>query len=71
MSVISTRFLGSLNHKPKILQCSRTLRGTGGEAFILKGGCFLQIKISKQTFRDRVVIKNNLNHLGFLCLQNN
>ena len=29
---------------------------------IPKGECFLQIKIGKQTFRDRVVIVNNLNH---------
>ena len=32
MSVISTRFFDTLKHKPKILKCSRTLRGAGGEA---------------------------------------
>ena len=51
----------SLKHKPKILKCSRTLRGAGDEAPIPKGKCFLQIKIGKQTFRGRVVIVNNLN----------
>ena len=61
MSVISTRFFNSLKHKPKILQCSRTLGGAGGEALIAKGECFLQIKIGKQTFRERLVITNNLN----------
>ena len=61
MSVISTRFLDSLKHKPKTLQCNRTLRRAGGEALIAKGECFLQIKKGKQTFRDRVVIINNLN----------
>ena len=60
MSVISTTFFNSLKHKPKILKCSRTLRGAGGEALIPKGECFLQIKVSKQMFRDRVVIVNNL-----------
>ena len=38
-------------------------------ALIPKGECFLQIKIGKQTFRDQVVITNNLNHnveLSFL-----
>ena len=62
MSVISTRFLDSLKHKPKILKCSRTLRGAGGDALIPQSECFLQIKIGKQMFRDRVVIINNLNH---------
>ena len=52
MSVISTKLFNSLKHKPKILQCNRTLRGDGGEACIPKGECFLQIKIGKQTFRD-------------------
>ena len=62
MSVISTRFFNSLLCKPKILKCSRTLSGAGGEALIPKGECFLQIKIGKQMFRDTVVIVNNLNH---------
>ena len=59
MSVISTRPFDK--PKPKILQCNRTLRGAGGEALIPKGECFLEIKIGKQMFRDRVVIINNLN----------
>ena len=62
MTVISTRFFDSLKHKPKILKCNRTLRGAGDEAFIHKVESFLQIKIGKQMFRDRVVIVNNLNH---------
>ena len=61
MSVISTRCFNSLKHKPKILQCSRTLRGAAREALIPNGECFLQIKIEKQTFRVRAVIINNLN----------
>ena len=61
MSVISTRFFNSLKYRQKILQCSRTFRGAGGEALSPKGECFLQIKIGKQMFRDRVVIINNLN----------
>ena len=61
MNVISTRIFNSLKQKPKILKCSRTLRGAGGEALIPKGECFLQIKIGKQMVRDRVVIVNNLN----------
>ena len=61
MSFISTKIFDSLNHKPKIITCSRTLRGTGGESLILKGKCFPKIKIGKQTFRDRVVIVHNLN----------
>ena len=56
MSVISTRFFNSLKHKPKIIKCSRTLKGAGGEARIPNAECFLQIKIGKQTCRDRVVI---------------
>ena len=39
----------------------RTLRGAGGEALIPKGECFLQIKIGKQTFRDRLAFINNQN----------
>ena len=62
MCVISTRFLNSLKHKPKIIRCNRTLRGAGGEALMPKGECFLQVKIGKQTFRDRVVIVHNVNH---------
>ena len=61
MSVISTRFFNGLKHKPKTIKCNRTLRGAGGEALIPKGKHFLQIKIGKQTFRDRVVIVHNLN----------
>ena len=61
MSVISTRLFDNLKHKPKVLQCSRTLRGAGGEALVPKGECFLQIKICKQMFRERLVIINNLN----------
>ena len=61
MSVISIKLFNSLKHQPKILQCNQTLRGAGGEALIPKGECFLQIKIGKQTFRDRVVIINILN----------
>ena len=61
MSDISTRFFDSLKHKPKIIKCSRALRGAGGGALIPKGECFLQIKIGKQTFRYRVVIVHNLN----------
>ena len=53
---MSKRFFNSLKCKPKILQCSRTLRGAGGEALIPKGECFLQIKIGIQMSRDRVVI---------------
>ena len=37
-------------------------RGARGEAVIPKGECFLQIKIGKQTFRDRIVIVHNPNH---------
>ena len=48
MSVISTRFFDSLKCKPKIIKCSRTLRGAGVEALIPKGKCFLQIKIGKK-----------------------
>ena len=62
MSVISMKFLNSLNQKPKIIKSSRTLTGAGGEALILKGECFLQIKIGKQTFRDQVNIVHNINH---------
>ena len=62
MSVIFTKPFDSLKHKPKILQCNRALRGPGDEALIPKSECFLQIKIGKQTFRDWVVIINNLNH---------
>ena len=62
MSVISSKLFDSLQHKPKILQCNQTLRGAGGEALIPKNECFLQIKIGKQMFSDRVVIINNLNH---------
>ena len=61
ISVISTRFFNSLKHKPKILKCSRTLGGAEGKALIPKGEHFLQIKIGKQMFRDRLVIVNNLN----------
>ena len=61
MSVISTRFFNSLKHKPKIIKCYRTLRGAGGEALMPKGECFLQVKIGKHTFRDRVVIVHNIN----------
>ena len=72
MSVISTRFFNSLKHKPKVLKCSRTLRGVGGEALIPKGECFLQklqIKIDEQIFRDRVVIINNLTTITSLAQQ--
>ena len=62
MTIISTRFFNSLKHRPKILQCSRTLRGAGGEALIPNGECFLPIKIGKEMFRGRVVIINSLNH---------
>ena len=62
MSVISTRFFNSLKHKPKIIKCNRTLRGAGGEALMPKSECSLQVKIGKQTLRDRVVIVHNLNH---------
>ena len=62
MSVNSTRFFKILKHKLKIITCSRTLRGAEGEALIPKGECFLQVKIGKQTFRDRKVIVKNLNH---------
>ena len=61
MSVISTRFFDNLKHKPKILQCSRTLKGAEGEALIPKGGCFLQVKVGKQNLRDGVIMINNLN----------
>ena len=61
MSVISTSLFDSLKHKPKIIECSRTLRGTGSEALIPKDECFLQIKIGRQIFRDRLVIVHNLN----------
>ena len=44
MNVISIKLFDSLKHRPKILQCIRALRGAGGEAFIPKGECFLQIK---------------------------
>ena len=44
MSVISTKFFNSLNHKPKIITCIRILRGAGGEALIPKGECFLEKK---------------------------
>ena len=47
MSVISKRLFDNLKHEPKILQCNRTLRGAGGETFIPKGECFLQIRICK------------------------
>ena len=59
MNIISTRFINSLWHKPKILQCNRTLRG--GEVLIPKCECFLQKEKGIQMFRDRVVIINNLN----------
>ena len=62
MSVISAKFFNSLNHKPKIITCRRTLRAAGGEELILKDECFLQIKTGKQTFRDRVTIAENLRH---------
>ena len=63
----SLQVFDSLKHKPKILKCSRTLRGAGGEAPIPKGECFLQIKLGKQMFRDRVVIINNLNLDYIIC----
>ena len=47
MSVISTMFFNSLKHKPKIIKCSRKLKGAGGEALIPKGECFPQIKVGK------------------------
>ena len=62
MSVISIKFFNSLIHKPKITTCRRILRTAGEEALILKGECFLQIKIGKQIFRDRVIIVENLSH---------
>ena len=62
MSVIFTRFYDSLKHKLKRIKCNRSLRRAGGEAHIPNGKCFLQIKIGKQTFRDRVAIAHNLNH---------
>ena len=55
-------FFDSLKHKLKIIKCSRTIKGAGGKALIPKGECFLQMKVSKQTYRDRVVIVHNLNH---------
>ena len=61
MNVISTMFLDSLKHKPKIIKCSRTLKGAEGETLIPNGECFLQMKVGKQTFRDRIVIVHNLN----------
>ena len=60
MSVISAMFFNSLKHKPKIISCRRMLRAAGGEALFPKGKCFLQIKIGKQTFRDRIIIIQNL-----------
>ena len=62
MSIISTKFFNSLIHKPKITACRRILGTADGEALILKGECFLQIKIGKQIFRDRVIIVENLSH---------
>ena len=62
VSVISTTLFDSLKHNPKILQCSRALRGTGGEALIPKGEYFLQTEIGKQILRDWVLIINSLNH---------
>ena len=62
MSVISTKYLDSLNHKPKMITCRRTLRPAGGKALIPKGECFLQVEIGKQTFSNRVIIVQNLSH---------
>ena len=62
MSVISAKFFDSLKHKPKLITCRRTLRAAGGKAPFPKGECFLQIKIGKQIFRDRVLIVQNLSH---------
>ena len=58
----SPQVLDSLKHKPKIIKCNRALRGAGDEALMPKGKCFLQVKIGKHSFRDRVVIVHNLNH---------
>ena len=62
MSVISAKVFNSLKHKPKIITCRRALRAAGGKALFQKGECFLQIKIGKQIFRDRVIIVQNLSH---------
>ena len=61
MSVFCTRFFDSLKHKPKYYNAVGHFREAGCEALIPKGECFLQIKIGKQMFRDKVVMMNNLN----------
>ena len=38
----------------------RSISGTGGEALIPVGECFIQLQISKSTFQDRVIIIDSL-----------
>ena len=54
-------FLSKLPNKPKLIQCNRNISGVGGgEALIPVEECFIQLQTGRKTFRDRVIVIENL-----------
>ena len=52
-------FFERLHNKPKLIKCTRNISGAG-EALVPAGECFIQLQIGKKTFRDRVIVIENL-----------
>ena len=51
IGVMSKCFFDRLQNKPKLVRCDRSISGTGGEALITVGECFIQLQISKRMFQ--------------------
>ena len=47
----------------KLIKCNRNISGTGGEALLPLGECFVQLQIGKRIFHDRVIVTDNLMHI--------
>ena len=60
ISVMAEHFFERLQNKSKLIKCNRNISGAGGEALIPVGECFNQLWIGKKTFRDRVIVIENL-----------
>ena len=60
MSCMAKRFFDRLAVNPKLIPCSRSIAGAGGETLRLAGECIIHLQIGKRVFRDQVVVIDNL-----------
>ena len=60
MSVMSHQFFNTLETKPTLIKCSRSVSGSGGGVIIPVGQCFVSVQISSKVFRNKVTVIENL-----------